>query len=261
MRWSLGFVLLVVSGCGNGAANQDMTAAITDMAIPPNAIDAGPAECDPTTTDTCMSGQKCTIGSDHGGPRNICFPIASNPVSEGGTCMPVTMGTRVGDNCAAGLSCIDYAGEGLKCRKPCYGRSECPAGDGCVVLTSSNDTAMLDGSTFPLSACHPDAMCDVVAQTGCPSGTGGCYLSRNDGAGRISVCLMPAKMGMDGAECSHINDCAPGFRCDLFGFCRRYCYYQSPNGAPPTTGQCPSGEGTCQLFPLENDQYGICGAL
>ncbi len=91
-------------GCGSSSTTApDMTAPSGDMSAA-IVVDAGPPECDPVNNTGCAAGEKCTIGSDHGGPRSSCFPIASAPVAEGGDCMSVTMGELVGDNCAAGLS-------------------------------------------------------------------------------------------------------------------------------------------------------------
>jgi hypothetical protein len=237
-----------------------MATAVTDMAVPN--IDAGPPECNAVADSGCQSGDKCTIGTDDGAPREICFPIATNPVPEGGDCVSVTMGKRVGDNCAAGLSCVVYPGDGPKCRHACFFRSDCATGSGCVVPTISNTFTTNDGgnSAF-LRACHADDGCDPVAQDKC-SGGKACYLSSADNAGRIGVCLMSLSAKMNGAACTAIADCAPGFRCDSFMFCRRLCYYETVTNGIPTTGQCPAGEGSCELFALSgNDTYGICGAL
>jgi hypothetical protein len=261
MRLSLACCCLLISACGSSAKNgNDMAMVVTDMTVPN--IDAGPSECNGLTNTGCPSGDKCTIGTDHGAPREICFPIAASPVAEGGDCMSVTMGERVGDNCAAALDCVNYAGEGAKCRRPCYLRADCAAGNACVVLTVSNTTFTPDGGfPLPLSTCHSDDGCDPVAQGKCTGGKG-CYLSRPDDVGRVGVCLTPSSTKMDGEACNRtVPGCAPGFRCDEFSICRRYCYYQTPTGAPPTTGQCPANEGTCELFPGSNDTYGICGAL
>jgi hypothetical protein len=189
-----------------------MTMMAMDMAVPN--IDAGPSECNPLDNSGCPSGEKCTIGTDNGAPREICFPIASAPVPEGGVCMSVTMGMRVGDDCAAGFSCVVYLGEGPRCRRPCFFRRDCPSGSGCVVPTVSNTIETTDGgdSAF-LRACHGDDGCDPVAQDKCTSGKS-CYLSTFDDVGRLGVCLTPLSTKMSGAACTSIPDCAPGFRCD-----------------------------------------------
>lgn len=259
MRVAMLSCCVLLAACGSSSTATDMAVTvINDLSMPD--VDAGPSECDVLSNTGCPAGDKCTIGTDDGAPRDICFPVAAAPVALGGDCMSVTMGKRVGDNCAAGLSCITYFGEGAKCRAPCYIHSDCPAGSGCFVVTISNTTRTDEGGTNTLRACHVDDGCDPVAQTVCTSPKA-CYLSGADDVGRYGVCLMPTKMGMDGDDCANLGECAPGFRCDLFGFCRRYCYYETAGGGIPTTGQCPSGEGTCQLFPDEDDQYGICGAL
>jgi hypothetical protein len=260
MRLLLASCCLALSACGSPVKSSDMAMmTVMDMSAP--IIDAGPAECDPVANSGCMSGDKCTIGTDNGGPRAICFPVAAAPVPEGGDCMSVTMGARVGDNCAAGLSCVVYATEGAKCRRPCFLRQDCPTGSACVVRTVLDTIETVDGGAqFELRSCHSDDGCDPVAQDKC-SGGKSCYLSLPDDAGRVGVCLMPMSTKTTGATCSNISDCAPGFRCDSFMFCRRYCYYRTASGDIPTTGQCPASEGMCDLFPGGNDLYGVCGSL
>jgi hypothetical protein len=255
--WAI--ALALVAGCGSSAAKIDMQAAPSDMSA---AIAPLPAECDVVHDSGCAAGERCTIGTQGGAPKDLCFPIAANPIAEGGACMPVTMGNRTGDDCAAGLACVNYPGDGSKCRVPCFQRADCPSGDGCVVPTTSGTTAPFDASTLTIAlrACHADDGCDPVAQTGCTSGTG-CYLSGSDDFGRLGVCLVPQKQGMNGATCMVVADCAPGFRCDSFDFCRQYCYLRNDMGGPPATGQCPANEGTCGDFPFNSDRYGICGDL
>lgn len=259
MRLALASCCVLISACGSGASTPDMMTAAIDLAaaVP----DAGPPECNAVANSGCQSGEKCTIGTDDGAPREICFPIATAPVPEGGGCVSVTMGKRVGDNCAAGLSCVVYFGEGALCRRPCFFRSDCPGGSGCVVPTISNTLLTNDGgATAFLRACHADDGCDPVAQDKCTNGKS-CYLSAADDAGRLGECLTPLSSKMTGAACSSIPDCAPGFRCDSLQFCRRLCYYETATNGIPATGQCPAGEGSCELFPRGSTLYGMCGAL
>jgi hypothetical protein len=257
MRLSLLCGCILVSACGASNTSNDMMM-VMDMSVPD--VDAGPSECNPVVGGVCPSGEKCTIGTDHGAPREICFPLAASPVSEGGTCSSVMMGSRVGDNCGPGLSCVVYPGEGARCRRPCFVRTDCQSGSACIASTVSNTIEIPDsGQPVILRTCHSDDGCDPVKQSGC-SGGKACYLSLSDDVGRVGVCIVPGGK-TSGAACRSIVDCAPGLRCDEFGFCRRLCYYQTTSGAAPTTGLCPSGEGTCELFFGGSDAYGICGAL
>jgi hypothetical protein len=248
--------LALAAGCGSSSgSSRDMSVEL-DMTAPN--IDAGPPECDVVSDTGCMSGDKCTIGSDHGGARDLCFPVAANPVAEGGDCVSVTMGARSGDNCAAGLVCVDFPGDGAKCRRPCFVRGQCPTGSGCVVTTTSGTTATFDIGTYPLRACYADVGCDPVMQTVC-SGGKACYLSGADDQGRVTACLTPQSTGTAGASCNGIAGCAGGFRCDPLQFCRRYCYFATATGGTPTTGQCPANEGACEPFYQSTQQYGVCG--
>jgi hypothetical protein len=217
-------------------------------------------ECDVLTNHGCPAGQRCTIGTDHGSPRDLCFPVAAAPLADGAVCAPVVMGDVSGDDCAPGLACIAYAGDGLRCRRPCYLRADCAAGFACVARTATGTLAQTDGGVFDLRGCIAATGCDPIAQDVCSGGLA-CYLSLFDDIGRVGVCLQPGTGG-SGASCNVIPDCAPGFRCEGLGFCRRYCYFE-PNadgGAGTSAGVCPAGEGQCDRFSFSGGRYGVCGS-
>jgi hypothetical protein len=72
---------------------------------------------------------------------------------------------------------------------------------------------------------------------------------------------MNLKPGMSGESCTAQAECAPGFRCDGFLFCRRYCYFDAPDGGVAAgAGSCPTAEGLCDRFSFSGPIYGICGA-
>lgn len=258
MRASLVFLVAVAGGCGNSTnpAPPDLSASIADMTLGKD-MTRFPAECDVQANSGCAAGQKCTIGTDHGVPRDLCFAIAANPLAEGAACMAVQNGDRTGDNCAPGLICEDFPGDGPHCRKPCYVRGQCPAGAACVLLTTTATSKMTDAGTQSLKACKQVDNCDVVAQNVC-SGGKQCWLSPADDVGRVGLCLTNAKTGMAGAACVNQVDCAAGFRCAQFNFCRRYCYFTPPDGGA-SGGSCPAAEGPCDLF-YASSIYGVCGA-
>lgn len=258
MRLSLALAALVVVGCGSSDKMPPDLAVPVDMTVPVD-LQTLPPECDVDTNTGCPSGQKCTVGTDNGTPRDLCFAVSTNPVGEGMPCMAVTAGTRSGDNCAPGLICLDFPGDGPHCRKPCYVRAECPAGSGCVLTTPTATTKNTDAGLAFLSACAVDTGCDPVAQTVCTGGLS-CYLSPPDDVGRVGLCLTNQKMGMAGDDCDRQVACAPGFRCAGLGFCRRYCYYQTPPNAPAGAGSCPAGEEPCDKFSSSGPYYGICGS-
>ena len=250
-------VALIVAGCG---ASSEMPSADLGVAADLSAeVMALPPECDVYRDSGCPDGQKCTIGSDHGQPRDLCFAISANPLGEGAACAAVTVGDRSGDDCAPGLICLDFPGDGPRCRKPCFQRSDCPAGGGCVLGTPTSTIGTVDGGTFILKACIADSACNPIAQSGCANGRA-CYLSPPDDVGRVAMCLTTQTSGMAGDDCDRQVACAPGFRCNGFGFCRRLCYYGMPDGgAPAGAGTCPAVEGPCDRLAL-GGIYGICGA-
>ncbi len=257
MRLAIALVLLV-AGCGDdGGGAPDMTVPL-DLTV--RDMVTLPPECDVFANSGCPAGQKCTVGTQNGTPRDLCFAVAANPVGLGAACTAVSDGSgRAGDNCAPGLVCIDYPGDGPHCRKPCYVRSDCASGDGCVLPTPTSTPRQGDAGSEVLRACAHDDGCDPVAQTVC-SGGRGCWLSGADDVGRLGICLMSLQPGMAGADCKAQAECAPGFRCAGLGFCRRYCYFDAPDGGAGGRGTCPAAEGLCDRFSFSGPLYGICGA-
>ena len=256
-------ILLVVAGCGD-----DTTSGGADLAVPADLTVAGDMvelkpECDVFANSGCAVGQKCTVGTQNGTPRDLCFAISTTTVGEGAACLSVSDGSgRTGDNCAPGLICLDFPGDGPHCRKPCYVRAHCAGGQACVLTTPTATQQMTEAGVHFLHGCALDEGCDPVAQTVC-SGDRHCWLSPPDDVGRVGICLVSLGSGMAGDTClgSKQAQCAPGFRCDDFGFCRRYCYFEAPDGgATAGAGGCPATEGTCGRFGFSGPLYGICGA-
>jgi hypothetical protein len=253
-------VLVLVAGCGDDEGGAP------DMSVPLDMFSGDmvvlPPECDVFMNTGCPSGEKCTVGTQNGTPRDLCFAVAANPVGEFAACsftVPDANG-RAGDNCAVGLVCLDYPGDGPHCRRPCYERAHCSAGDACVFPTATSTPRTTDaGDTETLRGCAHDDGCDPVAQDVCTGGKG-CWLSPADDVGRIGVCLTNVKPGMAGADCKAQAECAPGFRCNGLGFCRRYCYFDLPDGGAAGSGACPANEGLCDRFSFSGPVYGICGS-
>lgn len=261
MRLSLVALCAVagVAGCGDSGNRPPDLAVALDLSI---GLDMTrlPPECDVFANSGCPAGQKCTIGTDRGTPRDLCFAVSANSLGEGAACMAVTSGDRSGDDCAPGLICLDFPGDGPHCRKPCYVRGNCAAGQGCVLTTPTSTLKQTEAGIEVLRACIAGTNCDPVAQTVC-SGGRGCWLSPADDVGRLGICLVSRHDTMAGGSCAAQADCAAGFRCDSLLFCRRYCYFQMPDGgAPGGSGSCPPAEGACDRFSFSGPLYGICGS-
>jgi hypothetical protein len=254
-------LLIAVAGCGSdgNSSAPDLSVAL-DLSPPGDMVVLNP-ECDVFANTGCAVGQKCTVGTQNGTPRDLCFAIAATTVGEGAACMSVADGSgRTGDNCVPGLICLDFPGDGPHCRQPCYVRAHCPGGSACVLTTPTSTQRMTEGGVEFLHACAVDEGCDPVAQTVC-AGARHCWLSPPDDVGRVGICLVSLKSGMAGDSCAAQAECAPGFRCDDLHFCRRYCYFEMPDGGVAAgVGACPAGEGFCGRFGFSPPLYGICGA-
>ena len=116
-------LLFVVAGCGDDTTPTAADLAVADdLTIGGDMVELKP-ECDVFANTGCAAGQKCTVGTQNGTPRDLCFAISAVTVDEGAACMSVADGSgRTGDNCAPGLICLDFPGDGPHCRKPCFVR-------------------------------------------------------------------------------------------------------------------------------------------
>jgi hypothetical protein len=138
--------------------------------------------CDPDFTTTPpyqVEGLTDLVFRDPCGPNLVC---AADPKSRGATsCRPSCSTGRFGDNPSL---CEDTASF-------------------CV------------GSDPFFEYCNPSDGCDVIAQTGCPTGQN-CYLRQSDdGVGVLSVCFPPAMPATaDGAACNAYNACRRGSSCN-----------------------------------------------
>lgn len=256
----LGVMVAMLSfGCGDDGGSAPDMAVVLDLTVQDLVVLA--PECDVFGNSGCPTGEKCTVGTQNGTPRDLCFAVSDNPKMVGAECSFVGDGSgRFGDDCAPGLICLDFPGDGPHCRRPCYQRGDCAGGDACVFTTPTGTVRQTEGGMFALRACAQDSGCDPVAQTVCTGGRK-CWLAPADDVGRAGVCLVNRMAGMAGAECMAQVDCAAGFRCAGQGFCRRYCYFTMPDGgAAPGQGDCPAAEGVCDRFSYSGPLYGICGA-
>ncbi|MCU1280456.1 MAG: Amidohydrolase family protein [bacterium] len=262
MRACAALAALLAAGCGDDAATSGPDMAVVVDMVPPSDMVTLKPECDVFANTGCPAGQRCTIGTQNGTPRDLCVPVSATPIAEGAACASVDEGNgRAGDNCAAGLICLDFPGDGPHCKKPCFVRAQCASGEACVLTTpTGTQRTDKDAGVEVLHACAHDDGCDPVAQNVCTGGRH-CWLSPPDDVSRVGICLMNLKPGMSGASCTAQAECAPGFRCDGLLFCRRYCYFDAPDGGVAAgAGGCPSGEGLCDRFSFSGPVYGICGA-
>ena len=131
-------------------------------------------------------------------------------------------------------------------------RATAPSGQACVLTDADVDAA--HDRRRHRSSCTParsDDGCDPVAQNGLHAAGARCWLSPPDDVGRVGICLMSLGAGHGRRHLRRAKQaqCAPGFRCDGFDFCRRYCYFDAPDGGITAgAGACPASEGACERF-------------
>lgn len=116
--------------------------------------------------------------------------------------------------------------------------SSVPPGDGGHVdgaVGPGDDAGMTDGGGTTRMCGVPGGACDVIRQD-CPSPQACYYVASMMGGTPSTMCIDVNMTGGDGATCSFVNDCLPGFTCNS-GVCRHYCCEGSSSDCPSGTGQ------------------------
>lgn len=266
-------LLIVVAGCDNPTAQF----APVDMTAPPSdasglvgtwcdteknigcqaglrcaATNKGDTcVCDFLKQTGCAAGERCVVTAS----GDLCAPIPARTIPLGEKCAPIQMGEVVTDYCANGLVCSLY-GTHRVCRKPCFYRKECGAGEACVATTGSTSIKMDPFFTeIPLKGCAKYDTCNPVTQAGC-SGDFRCLFTGFDDVGRVMLCREGTGNLPPNNPCNTSSDCAPGVMCASLGICRKVCYlHPSPS---ETQGLCSTTNGDICKFFYGSGDYGRC---
>jgi hypothetical protein len=141
----------------------------------------------------CPTGQACDFGDPEDGPHEC------RAISEAGTvddlCTDLT-------DCAAGFTCVG-SGTRRACDRFCDNDSQCGLGSRCV-----DELLADDGDPLLDRVCSNS--CNVLAQTGCPTGFGcGAF---DDGDRDFTDCEVMGTRA-DGQTCTTATDCRAGSLC------------------------------------------------
>ncbi len=227
-------------------STEDAFVPPVDAYTPPTGACRSPAgECDLMRQD-CADGQICVFALPSEGattPETVCAPIFGSGAEEGRPCCAL-------NSCDRGLACVGAVRDGDSCstmgvcRRYCCGSSTvCAAGQICDRFTSS----------FEGGVCDVTADCDLIAQTGCPTGQA-CY----PGSTGLQ-CVGPSGANKHRRDaCEYINDCEGGTTCigitrgsERFDRCLGFCRLrETPSGcSDDETCQAvegfPAGIGSC----------------
>ncbi len=234
----------VTSASSGGAGGQTSAGGTGGMPTTGTSMDGGggaggmpePCEEDPCKLMPpqcgCSMGDKCTfVGTDIG-----CASEGTGV--HGDTC------ANDGD-CAAGTLCL-ILGERSACRDFCDTDADCDAPGGQCVLELNPNPSTKNWCTDN---------CDPVSTVGCTGGR--CELGQDEVTMDWYTVCVGAGAGTQGAACSAIDDCAPGYGClevNNVDSCHRFCEVASPN--------CPASAPTCASFGapaiIGNKEYGGC---
>jgi len=214
---------------GDGAAGPDLL--IHDAESP----DIAPAACTHPVCDLwpqcgCPAGQKCEALSS--GQRQ-CTTAGTTP--HGQVCAGLSTG-----ECMSGTSCVAYSGwpSGLNtCMQYCNAHADCSklgVGSLCGI-----------GSGY-FYACT--ISCDLVAQTGCPTGTQCSLFNFNYLAGTGCTAIGTLKQGQ---ACSAHFDCGPTLGC-INSTCQPICIVGGAVTCPAKTSCFDTG------LAWGSTHYGFC---
>jgi len=199
--------------------------------------------CDPfCQSGPCSCGQKCSFSSTNQSTNfTACVPNAGTK-KEGELCNADL------DDCAPGLLCQREAcAAGVaRCYRFCRANTDC-APVACVLSLSTST-----GTSPSFRLCdNPEADCNPVKQTGCPTGLACLAKSSNS-----FFCACPsATPKAEGAPCNLVSECAPGFLCQALNgppTCQRLC--RDANDCPRADGGAPR---TCSAT-LGASALGFC---
>ena len=162
--------------------------------------------CEPWDETSCSDGQKCNWASDFG-EKPGTFVCAS----PGGTS---TLTCSSQSDCAPGWNCFDD-GQGGLCRRWCrVGGSDCSDGQFCGRLGGGGAYS----GTTEVGICTTH--CEPWDETSCGSWQQ-CIAVGNPGDKPGTFDCRPG--GTSTTSCSKVGECAPGWTCMSFGYCRKYC--------------------------------------
>src|SRR5262249_50720708 len=118
--------------------------------------------------------------------------------------------------CGVGFTCTKAGATKSSCRKFCSADSQCGSGSRCAFgLTNAH------GQSLNVKVCSN--ACNILAQTGCPSGLG-CLGLESSGGDFTDCRQMDGKL--DGDPCATQTECLPGSACVSSGgalSCASYC--------------------------------------
>ena len=192
--------------------------------------------CTPSTAAGCGPNQTCAL-------KCLATGQGESSCVAAGTKQPGEVCSGVGE-CAPGSQCYDK-GCGISiCRRYCATNGDCPARTSCSTDVTC-PMPLTNVVRLCSQACDPRGM----AQTGCAANLR-CLVM--PGESTECECVLPARVGVDGASCTDSSMCAPGLICVNTGapVCRPICRLDQP-----TT--CQAGR-TCQ--PLTNPTHVVFGA-
>ncbi|MDX2089298.1 MAG: DUF4215 domain-containing protein [Kofleriaceae bacterium] len=247
---------------GNATSNDGCSATCVVESVCGNGTREAGEACDDgnhTSGDGCSptcqveTETACGLVPQTGCPANEACDFADAPDGET-ACRPITAaGTSdhrcsTATACAAGYTCVSAAGDDTVswCNKLCNVDADCGTDAKCAI-------GLADYNGDPLNVMVCSNACDVLTQTGCPTGTA-CF-PRDRTGGDVTTC---AGHGTTPHHqiCTSTEDCLPGAACvgsNGTGTCRPYCDLDNPH--------CGVGE-TCVGFVntllVNGISYGSC---
>lgn len=232
----------VESVCGNGTREEgeacdDNNTMSGDGCSPTCQVEQATA-CGLVPQSGCAANQACDLAAIEDGST------ACRAVTVQGT---ADSRCNVETACSAGFTCVEDTATVSYCMKFCNTTNDCGTGSRCAFgLTNSS------GDPLNVKVCSNN--CNILAQSGCPTGTGCIGLQAT--AGDFTDCRVMGNK-LDGQACVSTTECLPGSLCVQDGStatCREYCNTAGAN----TCGSGWSCIGFSDPLTIGGTTFGAC---
>jgi len=230
---------------------------------PDNALCGAGQTCDPTSgCSAACTESPCRLVSPQCGcaAGQACYMAGmSRACTTEGTAAVGTTCAGAG-GCVAGAACLgvsaDPATSLTQCYPHCDTDADCSAGSLCNAVNDSATMMAIPG----VGVCSSN--CDLRSNSGCATGAR-CHVFREEaGAMRWHTdCIGPQGTGGQGASCTNVLDCQPGFLCTGTAGATRCLRWCSNVGSTIGCGSLEICYGFGTPISIRGTTYGVCDSI
>jgi len=230
---------------------------------PDNSMCAAGQTCSPTSgcTAECMESP-CRLVSPQCGcaAEQACYLSGSTRActTEGGSALGTPCTGAAG--CVAGGACLGVSADAAvsltQCYPHCDSDTDCSSGSLCSDVRDSTTMMPIPG----VGVCSSN--CDLRSSSGCATGARCHVFQEEAGAMRwYTDCVGPQGTGGQGAACTNLLDCQPGFLCAGAAGASRCLRWCTSPGLSSGCGSLETCFGFMTPITIRGTTYGVCDSL